>query len=175
MIYTTLNKISEHLPCEDGLEKLMTYLGKTSPDDDPLSMTVILHSNGLDDTLWCMRCVPEESSRWRLYVVWCARQVPDFMTDERLLNALDVAERYARGLMTDYDLAAARDSVRGFSWAARATRAAMGTAGANSEEYRDCAWYAAMASVAFMAARAAQKIELRRVLTTKEPYPEIAQ
>lgn len=43
----------------------------------------------------------------RRFAVWSARQVQHLLTDERSLNALDVAERYANGAATDEELAAA--------------------------------------------------------------------
>lgn len=63
MIYTTLNKILAHGPCgrdsgsTDGWAKLLCYLHKTLPDDEPLSILTILESNGLDDALWALRAV----------------------------------------------------------------------------------------------------------------------
>ena len=119
MIYTTLKKIRAHSPCESGWKKLLSHLGKTKADDEPLALIVILDSNGLDDTLWCLRSVPEHNQLWRLYAVWCARQVQHLMTDQRSIDALDVAERHANGQATDDELDAARDA----AWdAARAAR-----------------------------------------------------
>ena len=94
---TTLNKIRKHEPCTSGWEKLLTYLGKTKADDEPLEITTILDSNGLDDATWCLRAVEGHDREIRLYAVWCARQVQHLMTDKRSLDALDVAERYANG------------------------------------------------------------------------------
>ena len=54
---TTLNAIRAHSPCKDGWEKLLTHLGKTRPDDDPLDLLTVLESNGLDDAIWCLRAV----------------------------------------------------------------------------------------------------------------------
>ena len=140
MITTTLNKIREHSPCENGWEKLLKHLGKSKADDEPLSLLTILDSNGLDDTLWCLRTVPEYDKEWRLYAVWCARKVQHLMEDQRSIDALDVAERYANGLATDQELAA-WDAAWDAAWAARD---AAGTAGA--------------------AAKKEQEIELRRIL-----------
>ncbi len=112
MIYTTLSKIREHSPCSDGWTKLLRHLGKTGPDDEPLSLSVILEANGLDDALWCLRSVPEESNRWRLLAVAFARTVQHLMTDARSLEALDVAERHAHGTATDAELDAARAAAR---------------------------------------------------------------
>jgi hypothetical protein len=53
MIYTTLNRIREHKPCASDWKKLLKYLGKTKPDDEPLSYAVIAESNGLDSVVWC--------------------------------------------------------------------------------------------------------------------------
>ena len=108
MITITLNKIRAHSPCEDGWKKLLKSKGGTDADysaEFPLSD--VLDSNDLADTLWCLRCLPKHNNLWRLYAVWCARQVQHLMKDQRSIDALDVAERRARGLATDAELAAA--------------------------------------------------------------------
>ncbi len=146
--FTTLNKIRECSPCAEGWEKLLAHLGKTKADDVPLPFTDILESNGLDDALWCMRSAPEYDKDWRLFAVWCARQVQHLMTDQRSLNALDVAERLANGQATEKELAAARDAAMDAAW-----DAAM-----------DAAWDAAM-DAAMDAAWDAQKAQFILVIT----------
>ena len=124
---TALNQIRDESPCADGWKKLLAHLGKTQADDEALSIITILDSNGLDDALWCLRAVTGHDREIRLYAVWCARQVQHLLTDRRSLDALDVAERFANGLATDKERAAARaaawDAARAAAWAA-ATRAA---------------------------------------------------
>ncbi len=115
MIYTTLNHIREHNPCADGWRKLLTHLGKNDPYA-PLAYSTILESNGLDDALWCLRAEPQHSRIWRMYAVRCARRVQHLMTDERSLQALDVAERHARGEATDSELTTAWDAARLTAW-----------------------------------------------------------
>ena len=107
MITTTLNDIRARRPCTDGWQKLLAHLGKTTADDEPLPLVTVLDSNGLDDALWCLLTRPDLSNLWRLYAVWCARQVQHLMTDQRSHDALDVAERHAHGSATDDELAAA--------------------------------------------------------------------
>ena len=109
---TTLNKIRVHAPCKSGWEKLLAHLGKTKADDEPLAITTILDSNGLDDAFWCLRAVEGYDREMRLYAVWCARQVQHLMTDKRSLDALDAAERFANELATKEELNAARDAAR---------------------------------------------------------------
>ena len=63
-----------------------------------------------------LRAEPQHASIWRTFAVRCARRVHHLMTDERSLQALDVAERHARGLATDEGLDAAWDAVWATSW-----------------------------------------------------------
>lgn len=140
---TTLNKIRQHSPCADGWKKLLAHLGKTQADDEPVSIAVIVESNGLDDALWCLRAVEGRDKEIRLFAVWCARQVQHLMTDERSLAALDVAERFANGEASGEELAAAGVA----AWAAAGAAAWVAA--------RDAAWAAAG-----VAARDAQKTRL---------------
>jgi len=191
---TTLNKIREHEPCTDGWKKLLTHLGKTEADDEPVSLLTILDSNGLDDALWCLRAVEGYDKEIRLYAIWCARQVQYLMTDQRSLDALDVTERYANGRATEVELKAASYAARAAAWAAAwaeraaASYAAGAAAGAAARAAEwaasyaaNTAWAAAWAAAwaeraaasyaagaasyaASYAAGAAQEQELRRVI-----------
>ena len=170
---TTLNKIREHDPCKSGWEKLLTYLGKTKADDEPLSLLTILDSNGLNDALWCLRAVEGHDREISLYAVWCARQVQHLLTDKRSLDALDVAERYANGQATEKEMDAARSAAASAApaagvaadateWAARDAAWAATRDAAAWDVARDAARYAAWAA-AVEAAREKQEAKLRRI------------
>ena len=137
---TTLNAIRAHSPCADGWQKLLSHLGKTTADDEPLSIITVLDSNGLGDAIWCLRAVSVHDREIRLYAVWCARQVQHLMTDLRSLVALDVAERHARGSATDAELYAAWAAAEDAAWAAAEDAAA---AAARSAAW-DAAWDAVL-------------------------------
>ena len=150
MITTTLNRIRAHKPCGmdprekplEGFCKLRAALGPDYGDDTPIPFARIAKINGLDDAIWCCRVEPQHAKVWRLYAVWCARQVEHLMTDQRPRDALDVAERHADGLATDAELntawAAAGGAVRNAGVAMwDAAEAAAG----------DAAWAAAEAAV----------------------------
>jgi hypothetical protein len=138
---TTLNQIRAKSPCQSGWTKLLAYLGKTKADDEPISIATILDSNGLDDALWCLQAVKGRDREIRLFGVWCARQVQHLMTDPRSIAALDVAERFANGEATQYELnAAARDAARAASDAAR------DAASDAARDARAAAWAAAWAA-----------------------------
>ena len=162
---TTLNAIRKHGLCDPGWRKLLAYLNKTESDDEPLSLLMILDSNGLDDALWALRAVQGYDREKRLYAVWCARQVEHLLTDQRSRDTLEVAERFARGRATREELAAARDA----AWAA--ARAAAGSSASAA------AWAAAYAA-AQPVVWGAQVAELRRICECidagVDPYPEIA-
>lgn len=161
MLTTTLNRIRAHHPCKEGWEKLLKGLSKTASDDEPLPFSRIVEINGIDDALWCCRAEPQHDREWRLFAVWCARQVQHLMTDPRSVAAIDVSERYAWGEATDEELATARDAARAAAgeaaWAAWA------------------AWEAAWAAWAVCVARAAeagdhdaQRVEFLRVVNEEK-------
>ena len=193
-ITTTLNRIRAHRPCSDGWAKLLAGLGKTEADDETLPYTRIVEINGIDDALWACCAEPQYSREWRLYAVWCARQVEYLMTDERSKSALVVAELYANGQATDDELAAAgaaaeaagaaagaaaravaRDAARAAAWAAAwaaardaAWDAAWAAAGAAAwAAARDAAWAAARA-VARAVARDAQTAHFIKICNETE-------
>jgi hypothetical protein len=181
MIYTTLNRIRAYGPHTDSWMKLLTHTGKTKADDEPVEMTAILQSNGLDDALWCLRVEPQHASIWRLLAVHYARQVQHLMTDPRSLAALDVAERHAHGMATDMELGAAYDAATAIG-ARRATRAAefAARAAARAAEWnapRAPEWVARLALEAATgwepkeAAREKQACDLRTVLEHYDASP----
>lgn len=173
---TTLNKIRAHRPCLDGWQKLLRGLNKTQPDDEMLWIDQILDINGLNDALWCLRAVENCDREIRLYAVWCARRVQRYMTDQRSIAALKIAERYALNEASDADLEMAETSAKAALWArATAWAGAIGaTEAARSATFPaasraalaaavDAAWTADAADGARDAERAAQADELRRV------------
>ena len=168
---TTLNRIREHRPCAEGWAPLLAGLGKTAPDDEPLSYATIARINGVDDAIWCCQAEPKYERHWRLFAVWCARQVEHLMTDQRSRDALDVAERHARGKATDAELVAAKvaarvaaraagDAAWPAAWAAAwVVEDALDARDAGAA-VRAAAWYAARAT-AWAAAQAAAQAAAR--------------
>jgi hypothetical protein len=157
---TTLNAIREHSPCASGWAELLKSLGKTKADDEPLLLSVILDSNGLDDTLWVLRAVTNHDREIRLFAVWCARQVQHLMTDRRSIDALDVAEQFAKGEVTEEQLSDAWSAAESAAKSARAAadstaKSARATAAAAWSAADSATWAAWYAESAESAARAA--------------------
>ena len=141
---TTLNKIRVNRPCNNGWEKLLKHLGKTKADDEQLPITTIIDSNGLDDALWCFCAVEGYDREIRLFAVLCVRKVQHLLKDPQSINALDVAEKYAKGQATKQELDAA------YALAVAAYAAAYADADA-------------AADAAYAAARANQEKGLRKI------------
>jgi hypothetical protein len=187
-IKITLQKIRDASPCVGGWNTVLRahrHLGMNT--EFPLSS--VLDSNGLDDTLWCLRCLPEHKNLWRKYAVWCVRNVEYLLTDERSRDALNVAWRHSDGLADDGELAAAwvaawvaarvaaQDAARGAAWVAAwvAARAAQDAARAAQDAARGAAWVAAWVAAqdaargaARVAAWVAQRAKLLAILTAGE-------
>jgi hypothetical protein len=119
----------------------------------------------------------------REFSLWCAERVRHLMTDSRSTAALDVAARHLRGEATNAELAAARTAALAAAGAAAAWYAAAAAARAAAwyaagDAARTAAWAAARdeardeartaAAAARTAAwdteRAAQRVELERIL-----------
>ena len=145
MTTTTLRQIRQHSPCREGWRTLLSALGKTGEDDEPLPLTTILQSNGLDDALWCLRTITGYDKEIIRFVLACVQEVRHLMTDQRSLNVLDALERHLESPLSKQEL----DVVLAEAWAA-AARAAEAAA----EAARAAAWAAARAE-AVWAARAA--------------------
>ena len=136
----TLSALREAGACFPGYNKVVRALQAlpfTGEDEEAeryffhkhdtlISLLNILESNGLDDALWALRCIPNCDRDARLFAVWCARQVQHLMPDPRSLNALDVAEKFANGEASKKEL----DAAGAAAWhaAGAAARAAAGDA-----------------------------------------------
>ena len=161
---TTLTAIRAARPCEEGWAKLLGHLGKTRADDEPLPLTVILDSNGLDDTLWVLDKTTGLRRICVLFAADCAEQVlplfeRDRPDDSRPRRAIEVArDPHASDAASDAAWAA-RDAARAAacaaSAAARAAACAASAAARAASAASAAAWDASAASAAAWAASAA--------------------
>ena len=141
------NYLKKHDACREGAAYALTQNSmKEVWDNCPK----------IDWLLWIL--IKEEKSsekELRLFAVWCARQVQHLMTDKRSLDALDVAERFARGNATAEELTAARTAAWDAAWAAERAAAEAAARTAARTAARGAAWDAAW-DAAWAAERAAQ-------------------
>ena len=181
MMQTTLNKIKSHSPCglqepnntQKGWGKLLNHLGKTQSDDEPLELSTILESNGVDDTIWAMRAVDVKDKDIRLFAADCAELVlpiyeKQYPNDDRPRKAIQAARDYANRLINEDELAAASaaaSAAAGAAWAARATAsAAWAAAWAASAAWAAWAARSARSAAASAAAAANASAEIEKIL-----------
>jgi hypothetical protein len=95
MITTTLADIKRHEPCADGWTKLLTHLGKTKADREPLPLTVILTSNGLENALWALRATPDGKRIAVAFANGCAKRATSYAAARYAAAAAADAARHA--------------------------------------------------------------------------------
>jgi len=99
----TIQQIRELSPCYDPAKYLPENWEGTVID------ILNIESCPIKDRFWVvLREDFIDAKTLRLFAVWCARSVPQ--TDERCINAINVAECFANGLATKEELSAARDA-----------------------------------------------------------------
>jgi len=185
---TTLNDIRAASPCKDGWEKLLSHLGKTKADDEPLPLLTILDSNGLDDALWVLSNAmqPEHDRLSRHFQAWCTEPVLHLFEEKRAGDTRvraqiamlrnDAATPDERAAARSAASAAALDAASAAAWAAALDAARSAAWAAAQDDASDAAWAAASAAAwavaqddawaaARDAARSAQEQQLRKMLT----------
>jgi hypothetical protein len=149
---TTLNKIKEQSPCEEGWIKLLSFLNKIEADDEPLELKTILESNGTSDTIWALRAVEDYDKEIHLMAADFAESVlhifeEKYPEDNRPRKAINAARDFANGLITVEQLDAAGSAAGAAAWAAWAAAWAARAAAWAAEAVRAAAWAAAGAAV----------------------------
>jgi hypothetical protein len=112
MLTTTLADIRKLPRCQGSWKELLKGLGVSRANKDPLPLERILEINGFDDALEALRAVQGHDGAIRLFACYCARYVLDvfereFPEDKRPREAIETAERFARGEATNEELDAA--------------------------------------------------------------------
>jgi len=153
-MHTTLNEIRRHSPCGDSWAKLLEGLGKTSPDDEQLSLWTIYTICGFDDALWALRAMPESmDNSIRLLVCDMVEPSLKFTDDDRIHDAIRAARKLAHGEATKDQLFAARVATYGAS--RPSPEAPAREAPAREASVKDAAWAAAWAAAGEAAKAAA--------------------
>ena len=127
MINTTFNLAHKANACTSGYKKLAEYLGGIEKygKDTPIPLTTVLESNGLDDTIWALRCTIEPSENILIeFTCRCTEHILHFYedkypNDKRPRQAIEAARR----CITDKS-PAARAAAWAAAWAAGAAAGA---------------------------------------------------
>lgn len=91
---TTLNHIRAYNPCPYSWKILLRYLNKTNTDNEPLLLSTIVKSNGLNDALWCCGIEPQYKHKLLLFNIWRINQMRHLIKDQRGITAINYIEQY---------------------------------------------------------------------------------
>ena len=130
MLHTTFALAKKAGACTESYTAVATALGgiKTYGLNTPIPLTRVLELRGIDDALWCLRCVLTEETAQRdrlarLLACDAAEHVAHLWIAPKGVSwkpsdVIGVARRYAEGQATVEELAAARVAARDAAWAA---------------------------------------------------------
>lgn len=99
MTILTLNTIKEQSPCISGWSTLLKSLNKTSADDTNVTISNLLASNGIKDTLWviynCLKVLPDFDNRHKNMTLDLAESVicnyeKQFPQDSRVRDCIAI-------------------------------------------------------------------------------------
>jgi len=173
---TTLNLIRKAGPCGirpnkdgtlSGYLKLLQHVGDNYDADAEINLLTILESNGVQDTLWCLRATVQDSKRIaaQLAIEFAAEVLPIFEArypnDTRVRDCIQGARDYLEGKITLEELLVLRRAA--YAAAAYAAYAYAAAAGAAAAAY--AAAYAVAADAyayAYAAADARNKMGKRQ-------------
>ena len=164
---TTFELLRKADACTEGYRTLAKHLGGVGKygADTPIDLLTILDSNGLMDTLWCLRATQQEADALtvaRLFAIDCAESAlpifeAKYPNDQRPRQAIQAAKDYMAGKISRWALRAAA------AYAAAAYAAADAATDAATAAYADAAYAAATDADA---EREQQTTVLRRLLAT---------
>lgn len=108
-ICITLNHIKKHKPCTEGWKNLLDAKGgRKSNLNEFFPLRAILDANvngeGLEDTIWCFRCLPEYEDRFLKFVTFCKKTACDLLEKEEMQECVKEVGRYLTGDLALEDL-----------------------------------------------------------------------
>ncbi|MDB4301987.1 hypothetical protein N9924_00320 [bacterium] len=136
----TLQEIRDHSPCQLGWKKLTKAVGNDMTTK--LSIGDVVLSNGLDDALWCFRCL--DPRKRVAAIIPAVKRAAVHSKDQRVHDCVKDIEKWLAGdnSINLYAAEAAADAAAwSASWALRAARSALWAA-------RTAAWAALAAASA---------------------------
>jgi len=107
---TTFTLLRKADACTEGYRRLAKHLGGVTKygADTPIDLLTVLDSNGLQDTLWCLRATQQGADAQtvtRLFAIDCAERVlplfeAKYPKDQRPRQAILAAKDYMAGKIT---------------------------------------------------------------------------
>lgn len=105
----TVDQLRESVACSKGWERVLEASNGVA-SDKPFPLSAVLNLKGLEDTLWCFKCLPDHRIILVKFALFCAKEVNVNSKDEQVINCIKVLEKYIEGNANADDLLAVGDA-----------------------------------------------------------------
>lgn len=110
-VMITLNQIKKHQPHTESQQN--TLKSSDADYNRPFPLSSILDADidgkGLEDTLWCFRCLPEHEDRFLKFVISCKNTIFSLLEKEEARNCVRMLGKYLEGDLTLEELQSTSD------------------------------------------------------------------
>ena len=148
----TLEEIRDHSPCLAGWKKLTKAVGNDMTTK--LSIGDVVISNGLDDALWCLRCL--EPRKRVAAIMPTVKRASVYTDDQRVHDCIKDIEKWLAG-DNSITLFAVEEATRAAQAAEQAAKSAARAAEAAEQAARSAVWAAAAWAAADTEAQEAER------------------
>lgn len=103
----TLNQLGVNNPWQGGWDKILEAQGGENANyDKPFPLSTVLDSNNLDDTLGCLKRLPEQKGLLAEFTLFCVKEAALYTDDYRVHDCIGIIEDYLEGNATSDEVLA---------------------------------------------------------------------
>ena len=97
-ITITLNQFGDFTPFTYTWCKVLKANGGVKANyDKPFRLSAVLDLSDLDNTIRCMRCVPERKDVLVKFILFCIKDSSTYVDDRRVQGCINTVEKYLNG------------------------------------------------------------------------------
>lgn len=97
-IMITLNQIEKDYLGTRAWDNIVETNGGAKADfDKPLPLSNILASNGLNDTIWCFKYLPENMKTFMKFALFCTKEANTYTDNKPMHTCISTIENYLEG------------------------------------------------------------------------------
>lgn len=88
-MYTTLNNIKNaggDVYCPRGWNAILNYVGKTEPDDDPITFYTLVDAVGILGAIWCLRTIDGHEDKKQAFLECCSQEATQEIITTKFLE-----------------------------------------------------------------------------------------
>ena len=167
----TLDEIKKHEPDDDMWEILVnTYSKNKDSFYKPFPLSFMLDSNGLKDTLWCFRLIPENYDISVKFLLFCIKNIRKNSDDKQMHYFINAIDKYLSKSITLRELREIVDIFRDVVRSNEARAAACTAFYIANPSYNNNLYTAAQAVMLAVAQKAARSSTKNSIYTHRNVY-----